>query len=313
MQVDLQTADATRLIANERISEMAAWAAKVPVMAYVTERNGIQEVWLHRPGAPEQPLVTASNAPPGEMQYLLGPAPSPDGDRVVYMYVARKSGGESTPRLWISSTSGGAPVPLTNTTDIEGPGSWSPDGTRFVYLRLDSRSTLMVVRTSGQAAPEVLKENVALHIPVWSPDGKWIKFAVLCGEADPRPECAQPGVSGSRADWLISPDGKTQRPLGSLPGSGFAFSTDSKRLYGIRREGARAHLFAVDIETRAETVIGDMSWEYAPGARLNPGIRLSVAPDGKRVVYGSYQAHTNLWLMEGFAPERGLLSRLGLR
>ena len=61
-------------------------------------------------------------------------------------------------RSWISSASGGAPVALTSDTgSSEFSGSWSPDGSWFVYFGLrDGKAALMKVKTSGQSALVVL-------------------------------------------------------------------------------------------------------------------------------------------------------------
>ena len=48
-----------------------------------------------------------------------------------------------------------------------------------------------------------------------------------------------------------------------------------------------------------------MTFDTVPGWGL--------APDGKSFVYGASSVKSNLWLLEGFEPETGLLSRLGLR
>jgi hypothetical protein len=294
VQMNIKTAVASRLIAGEHVSEGAAWAADVPLMAYVTQRNGASEIWLHAPGRPDRPLVTAANAPPEPFFGLVLPAISPAGDRVIYSSVS-----EERARLWITSTSGGPPVPLTNTLDLELPGSWSPaPGNQFVYLQqVGTSNSLMIVRTSGQATPQLLKAEVGAQVPVWSPNGRWIKYR---------------GQDGS--ERLTSPDGSQHRDLGHQSSQGWAFSKDSTRLFGIRREGDRAVLFALDVETGAETVIRATSWEeYGPNSLFHPGIRFSLAPDGESLVYGATWPHMNLWLMEGFAPERSLLSRLGVR
>jgi dipeptidyl aminopeptidase/acylaminoacyl peptidase len=87
-----------------------------------------------------------------------------------------------------------------DTSDPQYPGSWSPDGSRFVYLSPGGPSgvSLMVVRTSGEATPEVLKTGVGGEVPVWSPDGQWIKYL------------AQDG-----SHHLTSPDGSQDLDLGT--------------------------------------------------------------------------------------------------
>jgi hypothetical protein len=149
----------------------------------------------------------------------------------------------------------------------------------------------MKVKTTGQATPVVLKADTgASGIPSWSPTGEWIAYG----------------------DELISPDGKTTRPLGNHGSQHFMFSADGKLVYGIRSDGDRNLLFSLDVATGAEKIVGDLGADFRPGTFLGPGIRFSLAPDGKSFVYATGKTKSNLWLLEGFAPKTGLLARLGL-
>jgi len=274
------------LIATERNELMPAWAAKQPVLVYVTDRNGPQEIWV-RSGNAERPVVTARDFPPGTTIGFMGPALSPQAERVVY-----KRMGSDNSRLWISATAGGALIPLTNDTVAEYPGSWSPDGAWFTYIRgKEDSPELMKVRATGQAAPEVVKSRVRVGIPSWSPTGEWIAVR----------------------DELISPDGKFVRPLGTHGSMYYMFSADGKLVYGIRPEGDRNLLFSVDIAGNTEKIIRDLGAEFRPGSSLSPGIRFSLAPDGKSFVYGIGKTKSNLWLLEGFNAKTGILAHLGFR
>src|ERR1035438_9096968 len=100
----------------------------------------------------------------------MDPTLSPEGDRVIY--TMGEVGGKYL--LYISSASGGAPTRVTNSSDsLEIPGSVSPDGKQLAYLEIASNNTasLMLVKTSGQAAPSRLHENVHGGLPQWSPTG----------------------------------------------------------------------------------------------------------------------------------------------
>ena len=147
----------------------------------------------------------------------------------------------------------------------------------------------MKVKTTGQATPVVLKADASTQIPSWSPTGEWIAFG----------------------DKLISPDGRTTRPLGNHGSAHYMFSADGKLVYGIRPDGDRNLLFSVDIASGAEKVIGDLGADFRPGVSPAPGIRFSLAPDGKSFVYATGKTKNNLWLLEGFAAKTGLLARLG--
>ena len=276
----------TRLIATDRNQLMPAWAARQPVLVYVTDRNGPQQIWV-RSGDIDHPAVTERDFPPGTTIRFVGPALSPQGDRIVY----KRQGRESS-CLWISAASGGALIPLTNDSVPEYPGSWSPDGAWFTYLRESGPTEeLMKVATTGQATPQALKSNVSLVIPSWSPTGEWIAVR----------------------DELISPDGKSSRSLGKHGSDHYMFSADGRLVYGIRTEGRRNLLFSVGIAGGAEKVIGDLGPGFHPNSEIEPGIRLSLAPDGKSFVYAVGKSSSNLWLLEGFAAKAGFLARVGLR
>ena len=292
ISVDLATAAAQPLIATERDELMPSWAARKPLLTYVTNRNGPQEIWLHGGDTTDRPLVTARDFPPGKLQWLMGPALSPEGDRVVY---TKPDNGSGEVRLWISNVAGGAPVPLTSDhASAEYPGSWSFDGSWFAYISIqDGKTNLVKVKTGGQAIPVMVKADVSYDnnaVPIWSPGGDWI----VLGEN------------------LYSPDGKTVHSLGEHHADGYVFSPDGKRLYGLRFEANGESLFSVDAATGAERAIGTVGKDYRPRSNLSPAMRFSLAPDGKSLVYGVGKFKDNLWMLEGFVPKTGLFARLGL-
>jgi hypothetical protein len=59
-------------------------------------------------------------------------------------------------------------------------------------------------------------------------------------------------------------------------------------------------LFSVDAATGVEKTIGDVGVEFAPRGDFHPGMRFSLAQDGKSFVYSTGVIKANLWLMEGW-------------
>jgi len=291
--VDLADASVKPFIATDRWQTMPAWAAKAPVMAYVSDRNGNSDIWLHGPGDSERPLVPSTDpAAPGSRHWLMGPVPSPDGARVAYTIVDSASG---VINLWMISTSGGAPIRMTNETNAsEFAGSWSPDGVWFVYQRLENgKLDLVKVKTSGESAPVLLKPDLSPDngaVPCWSPTGEWIGYA-------------------DKGDKLISPDGSKEKNLGDRHSGASAFSADGKILYGMRQED----LIATNIDTGAERVIGNVGADNGPRSDVGPALRMSLAPDGKTVVYGTTRFKNNVWMFDGFTPKTGIFEWLGIR
>jgi Tol biopolymer transport system component len=285
VSLNLRSAAVQPLLATGRREEMPAWAAQRPVFAYVTDRNGEDEIWLHEEGRPDKPIVTARDFPPGSTQWFMSPALAPDASRVIYAHVPPAG---APAHVYISSLAGGAPLRLT-TLDDEGPstGSWSPDGRWYAYTALTGEGNsfaLKKVRTTGQTQPEILRAGVlqnAAWVPVWSPDGAWILYQ----------------DEGAK---LVSPDGKTTRDLGRAGVCTFARSAD--RLYCLRPAGGDGsrRLVSMDLEGGDERQIGTVPAEHVPvTSALNASLRLTLTPDGDSVTYSIGKVSQNLWLIEG--------------
>jgi serine/threonine protein kinase len=281
VSVDLATAAVTPLISTQRSEQMPAWALKESAMVYVTDRNGGLEIWLHKPGQPDRPLVSARDFPPDTTQWFMSPVLAPDASRVIYTRIERSG----ATRLWMSAVAGGAPVRLVKgDVEIDYAGSWSPDGAWFVYWDIQEGSvSLRKVKTTGQAEPEILKTPVnpdEAAVPLWSPAGDWI-------------------LHHDEGFKLISPDGKSTRSLDSPHLTLCTFSANGASLYCLRQEGGRQQLLSMNLDGKSERVIGSLGPEYAPASQLNPAIRMSLAPDGKSVNYGVRKTSSNLWLVDG--------------
>jgi hypothetical protein len=87
------------------------------------------------------------------------------------------------------------------------------------------------------------------------------------------------------------------------------FSADSKRLYGIRVDQDRRTLYSLDIATKEEKTIGEIGKDFTPSSYNNPGVRLSLSPDGKSILYPALRVSSSLWMLEGF-DQPGWLDQL---
>src|SRR5262249_37845715 len=146
-------------------------------------------------------------------------------------------------------------------------GAWSPDGAWFVYVGVkDGKFSLLKVKTTGQATAILVRADVGEEsVPSWSPTGEWILYGTQ----------------------LISPDGVMTRSLGDHHSPHYVFSRDGKLVYGLRSQGERQILFSIDLATGTETTIGEVSGDMRPGSSYMPGIRFSLAPDGRSFIYAS--------------------------
>ena len=288
LQVDVGTGAMSATVATRRNEDMAAWAMNAARLAYVTDRNGSPEIWLHQPGQPDRPIVTARDFPPDTTQWFMAPSLSPDGMRIIYERLEKSAAGP----LWLSSLSGGAPVRVTNAdrSGQESGGGWSPDGTWFVYWEfIGTGVALKRVRTNGQSVPEVLvprieESAVGRALPVWSPAGDWI-------------------LHDNNGWRLLSPDGKSERDL-ALRALVCTFSRDAAQLYCVRTEGTGGVLFSRAVAGGPERIIARLSSSQVPSSQLNPALKMTFTPDGKSLTFSALKRESSLWLLDGLEVRR---------
>jgi serine/threonine protein kinase len=294
ISVSLADGSTKTLISTGRRESMVAWAAHAEKLTWVTNRSGPYEIWFHAPDQVDRPAVTAADFTDGPNRGFMNPALSPNGDRLVFTRLSS----DGATRLWIMSLAGGAPVRLTNDEQgAEFGSAWSPDGSRYTYIHyFAGKSSLMMVKTGGNSTPVTLRKEVLLYLSDWSPAGDWITYRDEKG-------------------WnVISPDGKTSKFLGNLDTAYLTFSRDGKLLFGIQSNPTevdrdRTTLFSLDLETLNQKVVKDIGKEFRPAYIWRPGIRFSLAPDGKSIAYSAEKNRTDLWMLQGYR-QPGWLSRL---
>jgi len=285
VSVSVEDGVAKTLMSTGRLEIMPAWAANQNKFAWVTNRSGPYEIWVHLPDGSDRPAVTASDFPDGRNKWFMDPTLSPDGERLIFTRIDQ----EGVARLWIVSLSGGSPVRLTNEEpESEYAAKWSPDGGRLLYLRAQGgKASLMVVKTGGNAAPVKLKDDVWSFLPDWSPSGDWITYRDENG-------------------WnLMTTDGKSSRPIGKINTPYLAFSKDGKLLYGIQlgetdADQDRATLFSLDAVTLKRKDIKELGKDWKPDSSFTPGIRFSLASDGKSILYPIAKYRNDLWMLTGY-------------
>ena len=283
--MNVRTAAVTSVIDTNLLEEMPAWATDGKSFVYVTRRNGESEIWLHKVGDDDRPLVTPRHFPPGTTAFFMAPQLSTDGTRVMYLRVESDERGPTGARLWMSSVTAGPPMRLRDRTVQENAGSWSPDSAWYVYTEVqpDGRRMLKKARTSDTSEPETLavhERSPSGTVPIWSPDGRWILF-----DGD--------GLK------LISSDGSVTRELG-VNNAVCAFAHDEELLYCIESSRGVRNLVARSFDGTAR-VIGPVAQEHQPAVTGGPALRLSLTPDGEGLTYSTGSARVQLLLVDGLA------------
>jgi eukaryotic-like serine/threonine-protein kinase len=164
-----QNMNITRLTETGKAS-MAAISPDGKYVVHVASEGGQQSLWIRH-------IATGSNTQivaPSDAEYT-GVTFSPDGDYVYFVRVEKAR--LSVALLYQLPVLGGAPRLITS--DVDSPISFSPDGKRFVFLRVSFQGTtaLVAANMDGSGEKTIVEERVPSIFqgaPSWSPDGKSI-------------------------------------------------------------------------------------------------------------------------------------------
>jgi Tol biopolymer transport system component/predicted Ser/Thr protein kinase len=267
------------LLATSLPESSPTWSPLGDQFAYVTRRNGTDELWVRSTqGNWDRPVVTAKEFP--TLEALLSPAFSPDGSRLAY--TALLAGGGRRRSLAISPSGGGAP---TIVADGYAP-SWSPDGSQlaFLWIKPDGSIPVAIVAVgSGRMPREIGVPGV--NAPEWSPSGKWIAVSTFMGLT------------------LVSPDGKDLRMLPALNSPALAWSKDSRTIYGLAYNSDPPALKALDVATGAVRTLAEYHIGFQPLQLIENSytgsIRISLDKDGKSLAVGTATSQADLWILDG--------------
>ena len=276
-----------------------AWVPGSSRYVYLTNKNGEEELRIHSQTENWDRLIVGNHRFDGTT-IKSAPVASPDGQRVAFD-VYGTGGGSAASSIWISPVGGGAPTKLTPEGATERAPEWSPDGLSIVCNHEEGGVVgLAIIRVGTSDPPRMLAHNIAGVIPAWSPDGEWIAYR---------------GIAAVR---LVSPDGARRRLLSPINlsrdrngeewSSALVWSRDGGTLYSIRRtEDRNVQMVAIDAVTGAVRVVSTLGADFRFTTPTDPGLRFTLAPDGKSFLGTIVRTRTDLWILEDFAPRGGVL------
>ncbi len=281
------------MLATARNELDPAWSPQGDQFAFVTDRSGTIEIWARsRDGLWERPIVTPSDFGDSRTDTLASLAFSPDGRTLAY-----QRGGDGTYEIWLSAATGGKPVRLiTPAADLLRPyqdaPTWSPDGEWIAYMTNDAGEVRVdKVRIGTGEVVQLLKDSIVYTRPAWSPDGKWIACLNEQGLVRVPADGGQP--------LLITTD----------PILAMAWTPDGRGLIALTESETPGHfaLAEVNAETGHLRVVNP---DLGSIPVANQPIRGLSLARGQGLLTSLASARSDIWLLEGFQPPRGWLSRL---
>ncbi len=229
------------------------------------------------------------------------PQISPDGTQVLFTRGQAVRGRKvGLSQVWVCAIDGADARALELDGSRNSAPRWSPDGSAFVYVSNSEDGSALVYKSfEGGPARELAFHPTPITSPAWSPDGELIAYNT---EFDPdNPQAAKPGKDDAprvrvvrRLDykqdnrgflndvrqhvWVVDILGNGRRKVTQQANDYLnpAWSPDGTRIAAKvpLRNGMRAQLAIVDVETGDETLAGRPEgnigcWSWSPdGSKL---------------------------------------------
>jgi len=274
-------------LANATFSRFTNWpgtegAAEISpdgkFVAFLADKAGQFDIWLSQVGTGNFVNLTQDVPPltgPRSDRLLRNLGFSGDGAEI-WSSLARNPG----ERTMLMPLTGGAPRAFLGDRDTSP--SWSPDGTRLVYLNIKNGDRMFVASRAGVDARQIVVPQEGLHDaghnhhPVWSPDGEWIYFA----HGDP---------TVAMDLWRVRPSGESaERLTEQHTDVNFLAPIDKRTLLYVAHADDRQGpwLWAFDLVTRATRRVSSGLEQYTS---------VSASRDGRRVVATVANPTSTLW------------------
>lgn len=232
-RMDAQGHNVQRLTSDAANDEMPAISPDGRRIAFMSARTGDPEIHLMSADGKNVQRLTRD---PG---WDIHPRWSPDGRRVLFNST-RDSSNKDKPEvfeLYEVGVDGSGLRRLTSDKVISTYASWSPDGAKVVFRRVQQgNSDVFVMNADGSAQTNLTNHAASDGWPIWSADGQRIAFASNRG-----------GKENVFEIYVMKPDGGAIAQVTSLGFRSTApeFTRDGHSILFSRSGGGFADLYRV--------------------------------------------------------------------
>jgi serine/threonine protein kinase len=264
-------------------------------VVHVVSEVGLQSLWVRQ-------VATSSNIqimPPADVGYKV-PTFSHDGN---YVYYVRQEKNNVVSMLYQIPVLGGTPKKILE--DIDSSISISPDGSRFVFMRMVPslrESQLLIANIDGTGERVLSRRNRPdfYSVPAWSPDGKLVACSVG-GNTD--------GALGVQMNVVeVNVEDGAERPI-------TRDKWDNIGRLAWLKDGSGLIMIAVD-QTSKSGQIWHLSYPGGEARRitndLNNYSSLSLTADSSSLVVVQSDRLSSIWVLPGGNAARARLVSSGM-
>lgn len=246
-------------------------------VAFLSSREGHNDVWVTQPGSGQFHNLTRGTAPE-----LVNPSVrvlgfSPDGSLVAY-WVRNPAAQSGQIGIWAAPTLGGPARPyLEGTAEFD----WSHDGSRLAYHTPAAGDPLFVSDGTTHPQAPILTAPTGLHshFPLWGPEDRFIY--VVYGALPDKLDIWRIKQTGGTLERITSHNGRVSYPV--------FLNRDTLMYLASDSDGSGPWLYSIDVDHRIPHRL-----------TLGPDRYTSLAAtaDGKRLVVTRASPKRTLWRMQ---------------
>ncbi|MFY9609689.1 MAG: winged helix-turn-helix domain-containing protein [Blastocatellia bacterium] len=269
-----------------------SWSPDGKLIAYYAKNRG--GIWL----------MPASGGVAKQLtEFGSRPAWSSDGASIAFQSYgltdlsATSVGAISPSTLWAVPTRGGDPTPITqvgNPPGGHGAPSWSPDGSRIVFVAYDGAlSTIWTISVKGNELKRVNESRVYFYDPIYGPDGEHIYYGGV-SEAGSFVLCSL-RVSGSTGENLVAPVEMVN--TGLMRAKNLTISADGKKI-AYSAPTMKGNISSIPLSAGSSAAAG-ASASLTASTSYRKGLP-HISPDGQRIAYVDFRGGVNqdIWVMD---------------